>query len=142
MQFGNALNHYLQEILLADPDIEALYLIKVEISNGFYRISLNINDTPKLGVLFPTEKGQQPLVAIPLLLPTGLKIVYQFYPQRSKQLLTWQINSPRPHRIDDEAENVPLPPADTPSNSFPKSAATLVTHPDRDPSPPLYLLQC
>ena len=92
MQFGNALNHYLQEILLADPDIEALYLIKVEISDGFYRISLNINDTPKLGVLFPTEKGQQPLVAIPLLLPTGLKIVHQFYPQRSKQLMTSQIN--------------------------------------------------
>ena len=149
MQFDHALDRNLQEILLSDPDIEALYLIKVEISDGFYRISLNINDTPKLGVVLPTEKGQQPLIAIPLLLPmnwknsppiftTAIKTTSDFANKRIRDSL----HSPRPHHLDDEAENAPLPPADTPSNSFPKSAAALVTPPDRDHIPPLYLLQC
>ena len=57
MQFGHALNRYLQEILLVDPVLGPFYLIKVDISDGFYCIALNTNDIPKLGVVFPTEKG-------------------------------------------------------------------------------------
>ena len=92
MQFSHALNCYLQEILLADPALVPLYLIKVDISDGFYCIALNINDIPKLGVLFQTEKGQQPFVALPLLLPIDWEIVHPFSPQRPKQLPTWPVN--------------------------------------------------
>ena len=71
MQFVHDLDRYLREILLADPALEPLYLIKVDISNSFYRIAININNIPKLGIIFPTEKGKQPLVALPLVLPIG-----------------------------------------------------------------------
>ena len=47
--------------------------MKVDLSDGFYRVNLNIDDIPKLGVAFPTEPGQEPLIALPLVLPMGWK---------------------------------------------------------------------
>jgi hypothetical protein len=46
-------------------------MIKLDISDGFYRIGLNIDDIPKLGVVFPTLPGDEPLIAFPLVLPMG-----------------------------------------------------------------------
>ena len=71
MQFGHALNRILQEILLADPSNGPIHLMKIDISNGFYRIALNIDNIPKLGVVFPTLPGDEQLVAFPLVLPMG-----------------------------------------------------------------------
>ena len=73
MQFGHALERILRQILLADPSKGPIKLIKVDIGDGFYRIALNINDIPKLGVVFPTLPGQERLVALPLVLPMGWK---------------------------------------------------------------------
>ena len=47
--------------------------MKLDISDGFYRIALNVNDIPKLGVAFPTPPGHEPLIAFPLVLPMGWK---------------------------------------------------------------------
>ena len=71
MQFGHALERILRHILLANPHAGPVYLMKVDLSDGFYRIGLNPDDVPKLGVVFPTLPGQQPLVALPLVLPMG-----------------------------------------------------------------------
>jgi len=71
MQFGHALDRILREILLADPIHGPVYLIKIDIIDGFYRIALNIDDIPKLWVVFPTLPGEEPLVAFPLVLPMG-----------------------------------------------------------------------
>jgi hypothetical protein len=46
-------------------------MIKLDISDGFYRIGLNIDDIPKMGVVFPTLPGDEPLIAFPLVLPMG-----------------------------------------------------------------------
>ena len=73
MQFGHALERILRQILLADPTLGPVKLIKVDIGDGFYRIALSIEDIPKLGVVFPTLPGQQRLVALPLVLPMGWK---------------------------------------------------------------------
>ena len=73
MQFGHALERFLRELLLADPNLGPVNIIKVDISDGFYRICLNIRDIPKLGVVFPTLPGQPRLVAFPLVLPMGWK---------------------------------------------------------------------
>ena len=81
MRFGHALYRYLREILLADPALGSLYLIKVNISGGFYQISLDINGIPELGVVLPTEKGQNILVVLPLVLPMGWKIARPFSTQ-------------------------------------------------------------
>ena len=71
MQFGHALDRILREILLADPNLGPVYLSKLDISDGFYRINLAVEDIPKLGVVFPVKKGEEPLVAFPLVLPMG-----------------------------------------------------------------------
>jgi hypothetical protein len=71
MQFGHALARILRHVLLADPQHGPVYLLKIDIADGFYRIDLNINDVPKLGVVFPTPQGVEPLVALPLVLPMG-----------------------------------------------------------------------
>ena len=71
MQFGHALDRILREILLADPTFGPVHLIKLDISDGFYQITININDIPKLGVIFPTPPGDEPLIAFPLVLPMG-----------------------------------------------------------------------
>ena len=60
MQFGHALDRILREILLADPRLGPIYLMKIDISDGFYRVNLSIDDIPKLGVVFPTAPGQEP----------------------------------------------------------------------------------
>ena len=73
MQYGNALHRFLREILLADPRHGTVYMLKLDISDGFYRINLAPADVPKLGVVFPTVKDQPPLVALPLVLPMGWK---------------------------------------------------------------------
>lgn len=73
MQFGHALDRVLRHILLANPELGPVYLMKVDLSDGFYRVDLSIDDAPKLGVVFPTRPNEEPLVAIPLVLPMGWK---------------------------------------------------------------------
>jgi hypothetical protein len=73
MQFGHALDRYLREILLSDPKLGPIYMLKLDISDGFYRIAIAPNDIPKLGVVFPTEDGKDKLIAFPLVLPMGWK---------------------------------------------------------------------
>jgi Reverse transcriptase (RNA-dependent DNA polymerase). len=73
MQFGHTLERILRHILLSDPSHGPVYLIKIDISDGFYRIDMNPDDIPRLGVVFPTEDGQEPLIAFPLVLPMGWK---------------------------------------------------------------------
>ena len=68
MQFGHALDRILREVLLADPTHGPVHLIKVDLSDGFYRVDVNIDDIQKLGVVFPTTPGTTPLVAFPLVL--------------------------------------------------------------------------
>ncbi len=71
MQFGSSLEQILCEILFANPAHGPVHMIKLDISDGFYRIGLNIDDIPKLGVVFPTLPGDKPLTAFPLVLPMG-----------------------------------------------------------------------
>ena len=73
MQFGHALDRYLREILLSDPKLGPIYMLKLDISDGFYRVNLAPGDIPKLGVVFPSRQGKEPLVALPLVLPMGWK---------------------------------------------------------------------
>jgi Reverse transcriptase (RNA-dependent DNA polymerase). len=73
MQFGQALQRILRHILLADPQHGPVYLLKIDIADGFYRIDVCPEDIPKLGVMFPTPPGVEPLVALPMVLPMGWK---------------------------------------------------------------------
>jgi hypothetical protein len=68
MQFGKALERILQAIVDANPTHGPLQLIKVDIADGFYCIWLNVHDIPKLAVAIPTLYGEEPLLALPLVL--------------------------------------------------------------------------
>ena len=118
MQFGHALDRILREILLADPKLGPVYLIKLDISDGFYRIALNIDDIPKLGVAFPTLPGSEPLIAFPLVLPMGWTNsppIFSTATETIADLANARFSLPeypRPHHLDDLAESIPtLPPA-------------------------------
>ncbi|KAI2499906.1 hypothetical protein MHU86_14576 [Fragilaria crotonensis] len=71
MQFGRALQRVFTTIVHADPRYGPVYLAKIDVADGFYRVWIQIDDVPKLGVVLPTAPGCQPLVAFPLALPMG-----------------------------------------------------------------------
>jgi hypothetical protein len=71
MQFGRALDWILLAILQAPVSQGPLYIIKVDLADGFYHVPLHANDAPTLGLTLPTLPGEEPLVAIPLTLPMG-----------------------------------------------------------------------
>ena len=112
MQFGHALDRILREIILADPSLGPVQLMKVDLSDGFYRINLNIDDIPKLGVVFPTKPGEEPLVAFPLVLPMGWKNsppIFSTATETIADLANQRLQSsdePAPHPLDDRAELV------------------------------------
>ena len=61
----------MREIILANPAHGPVLLNKTDLSDGLYRIDLNPDDAPKVGVVFPTGAGVDPMVAVPLVLPMG-----------------------------------------------------------------------
>ena len=136
MQFGHALDRILREILLANPAFGPVYLIKLDISDGFYRIALAVDDIPKLGVAFPTPTGDDPLVAFPLVLPMGWKNsppIFSTATETIADLTNARLRTialPPPHHLDDLAEHITSQPPFPPLPSVNRSTAP------RDPSLP------
>ena len=54
-----------------DPRHGPTYIVKLDLSDGFYRVRPRAEDIPKLGLAFPAGPGEEPLVALPLTLPKG-----------------------------------------------------------------------
>ena len=112
MQFGHALDRILREIMLADPRLGPVKLLKVDLSDGFYRVHLNVDDIAKLGVVFPTRPGEEPLVALPLVLPMGWKNsppIFSALTETIADLANWRIKHgypAPPHHLDNEAASI------------------------------------
>ena len=127
----------------ANPSLGPVQLLKVDLSDGFYQVNLNINDISKLGVVFPTKPGAAPMAAVPLVLPmgwvnsppvfsTGTETVADVANQR----LRTAAYRPPPHHLDDMADAVTPPPAPT-ADAQPAVATAAVSVPlTRDPSLP------
>jgi len=116
MQFGRSLRRLLTKILYADPRFGPVYLCKIDIADGFYRIWLLPCDIPKLGVLFPTNSGEPPLIGFPLTLPMGWVESPPFFSAATEtvadlanQRFTTDL-SPPPHRLELVSETVPITP--------------------------------
>ncbi|KAL7542839.1 hypothetical protein ACHAWF_007263 [Thalassiosira exigua] len=115
MQFGHALDHILREILLSNPAYGPVNMLKVDISDGFYRIDLNVDDIPKLGVAFPTRPGEEKLIAFPLVLPMGWKNsppIFSTATETIADLANARIRRqqhPAPHPLDELAATIPSP---------------------------------
>ena len=71
MQFDQTLKQLLQRIHCANGVFGPVYMSKIDLSNGFYRLWLRPEDTVKLAVLFLSRQGEAPLVGIPLTNPMG-----------------------------------------------------------------------
>ena len=71
MQFGRALLRVLQRIYDADPRHGPVHMLKLDISDGFYRVWLSVADIPALAVAMPPGPDGERLVAFPLVLPMG-----------------------------------------------------------------------
>jgi hypothetical protein len=132
MQFRHALDCILRETLLANLAFGLVYLIKLDINNGFYHIALNVDDIPNLGVAFPTAPGKEPLVAFPLVLPMGWKNsppVFSTATETIADLVNMRLQHlavPIPHHLDNLAESIPSP---DPAVRHPRS----LPHVTRDP---------
>jgi hypothetical protein len=107
MQFAWSLEQILCEILFANPAHGLVHMIKLDTSDGFYRIGLNIDDIPKLGVVFPTLPGDEPLIALPLVLPMGWTTETIADISNAQLSLGWLRPS---HPLDDLAASVSAPP--------------------------------
>ena len=71
MQFGHALQRILQRMHDADLCHGPIYMMKVDIADGFYRVGLAPEDVPSLGVCLPAGPDGKTLVAFTLVLPMG-----------------------------------------------------------------------
>ena len=111
MQFGHMLDRLLREILLADQAHGPPEMMKVDIADSFYRIQLNVDDIPKLGVVFPMKDSKEPLVAFPLVLPMGWvnsPPAFRAETETSADLANAQIchpGEPEPHFFDTMAQS-------------------------------------
>ena len=72
MQFGHALQQILQRMYDADPYHGPIYMIKVDIAGGFYRVGLAPEDVPSLRVYLPPGPDGKNLVAFPPSTSDGL----------------------------------------------------------------------
>jgi hypothetical protein len=71
LQFGRALERIIAQVVHADPRFGPVQFIKVDMSDGFYRVHVKPEDAIKLGVAFPSLDGEEPMIAIPICLPMG-----------------------------------------------------------------------
>ena len=140
MQFGKALERILAQIVAANPAHGPVQQIKVDIADGFSRVWLNLSDIPKLlAVSIPSLRGEEPLLAFPLVLPMGwtesppyfcaaTETVTDVANQRA--LNNWK---PPPHWLDKAADSKPAD--EEPSVSFLIDQAAPVTDlPDTIPN--------
>ena len=84
MQYGWALDRLIREIVYADPAQDYVFLLKADVSDGFYRIGLRPKYAPKLGLIFPSGKEEEKMLAIPLTLPMGWKKTHRYFARPRK----------------------------------------------------------
>jgi hypothetical protein len=145
MQFGRALWRILSTVHRADPRLGPVFLSKIDIVDGFYRIWVNANDVPKLGVVVPTLPGQLKIIGFPLVLPMGWMQSPPLFTAATETVVDLANQELRasapagPHCLDAVSESqgsvpelAPIAPAAAPTLSLPSKAL-----PKDSPSPPV-----
>lgn len=114
MQFGRTLDRLLYRIRHADPAHGPVYMSKIDISDGFYRIRVKAEHAPRLAVIMPRLPGEPPMVALPLALPMGWvesPPVFCAATETAADLANSRLHFPYcpPHRLDKVASSEPPP---------------------------------
>jgi hypothetical protein len=145
MQFGNCLDRVLREILLADPKHGPVMLNKTDLSDGFYRICLNPDDIPKLGVIYPSRPGQdEAYVALPLVLPMGWAESPPYFCAATETIadmantrLSDPTYCPADHNLDNVAASVTVDAPPPPSTLSPVTSKPTAVACPAEPDPSL-----
>ena len=117
MQFGRALQRVLQHIYDAHPQFGPVYMCKIDIADGFYRVGIQADDAPNLGVILPSLAGAEQLIAIPTVLPMGRVASPPYFCAVTETVAdlaneSLQAEPPlttTPHRLDQVADTPPPP---------------------------------
>ena len=102
MQFGQTLQRLLQRIAYADPSHGPPLLMKLDLSDGYYRIHLSPEAALELAVTLPGLRPGAPLVGIPLCLPMGWCHSPPFFcafTETAADLANITINNTTPHTV-------------------------------------------
>ena len=116
MHFGWALQCILQNIVNANPAYGPVYMAKIDLADGYYRIALQLEDIPKLGVIFPSNNDKELLVAFPLVLPMGWVKSAPYFCAATETVADvaneqiMQQARPPPHQLDQVVDTPPLQP--------------------------------
>jgi hypothetical protein len=139
MQFGKALWRILRHVKSANPHLGPVYMSKIDIADGFYRIWVRARDVPKLGVLFPSDDGEEYLIGFPLALPMGWTESPKIFTAATETVADLTNSNLQaavpfgPHRLDAVSES-PVP--DVPPATSSESPVPDVTRAP-SPQPPL-----
>jgi hypothetical protein len=71
IQFGAALQRFLQRLERADTRRGPIKLAKTDISDAFMRVWISLQTIPCLGAILPSYPDEEPLIAFPMILPMG-----------------------------------------------------------------------
>ena len=106
MQYSHTLDRLLREIVFADPILGPVYMLKADVSDGFYRIGIHPEDAPKLGLIFLSGADEETVVANPLTLPMDWKDsppLFSLATEKVSDLANEPFRShqpSRPHKLD------------------------------------------
>jgi hypothetical protein len=75
MQFGWALLRILQAIACSDSRFGPVFMATIDTADAFYCITLLAANVTNLGVIFLSEAGNEPLVALPFGPPYVMEII-------------------------------------------------------------------
>jgi hypothetical protein len=152
MQFGRTLWRLLYRIHHANDKFGPVFLSKVDLSDGFYRLWLRPEDTVHLAALFPSRPGEPKLVGIPLTNPMGWVSSppnFSACTETIADLANVDLADPiaieearsTPHRLDVVSESDPTPSASSSSTDQLLSLPTASSAPPSASKPFLRPLQ-
>jgi hypothetical protein len=137
MQFGRALDRLLHKIHHVNRAYGPVYLIKVDLADGFYRVPLAASDLPSLAVAFPNAPSEPPLVALPLALPMGWVLSPPYFcaftesvADLANQSLRLQPSAPPTHPLSiiaDNPNNEPEPTSLPPQTTWHRDPFSAIT---------------
>ena len=73
IQYGRALECLIREVVISDPELVPVHILKADFSEGFYLIGLRPTDATKPVLIFSSEGEDKELLAILITLPMGWK---------------------------------------------------------------------
>jgi len=138
LQFGHAILCILHAIMCSNPSHSPVYMIKIDLTNGFYCIHLAPANILLLGVAFPQPAHKTALITFPMALPMGWMNSPPFFCMATKTITDLANaaivanETTTPHHLEEKADQcvtmfcpsnqVPTP---KPTNTHPLALANI-----------------